>query len=56
MIEEHSAKEYLILDVDYGGSILEIVNGIERRYMKTMPFLTSLDLSNNNIDVKSHIT
>ncbi|XP_073287714.1 receptor-like protein EIX1 [Primulina huaijiensis] len=49
MIEDHSAIEYLILDVDYGGSILEIVNGIERRYTKTMPFLTSLDLSNNNI-------
>ncbi|XP_073147397.1 receptor-like protein EIX2 [Henckelia pumila] len=49
MIEEHSTIEYLILDVDYGGSILEIVNGIERRYTKTMPFLTSLDLSNNNI-------
>lgn len=49
MIEEHSAIEYLILDVNYGGSILEIVNGIERRYTKTMPFLTSLDLSNNNL-------
>ncbi|KAI3470540.1 hypothetical protein Pfo_027203 [Paulownia fortunei] len=49
MITSHSSIEYLILDVDYGGSIPEIINGIELRYTKTMPFLTSIDLSDNNI-------
>lgn len=46
---DHSSMDYLTLDVDYGGSIIEMVNGIERRYTKTMPFLTSIDLSDNNI-------
>ncbi|PIN04776.1 Leucine-rich repeat protein [Handroanthus impetiginosus] len=49
MKTEHSSLEYLIMDVDYGGSISQIVNGIERRFTKTMPFLTSLELSDNNI-------
>lgn len=44
-----SSDPYLILDVDYGASILEIVNGIERLFTTTMTFLTSLDLSNNTI-------
>ncbi|KAK6144710.1 hypothetical protein DH2020_021530 [Rehmannia glutinosa] len=49
MIMDHSSIEYLMLDVDYGGSIPGIINGIERRYTKTMPFLTSIDFSDNNI-------
>ncbi|KAK6137874.1 hypothetical protein DH2020_028382 [Rehmannia glutinosa] len=49
MITDHSSIEYLMLDVDYGGSIPGIINGIERRYTKTMPFLTSIDISDNSI-------
>ncbi|CAA0816395.1 receptor like protein 27, partial [Striga hermonthica] len=49
MINVNDPREYLILDVDYGGSIPEIVNGIERRYTKTMPFLTSIDISRNRL-------
>ncbi|GAA0153947.1 transmembrane signal receptor [Lithospermum erythrorhizon] len=46
---DHYDYEYLFVDIDYGGSISEIIKGIERRYTKTLPFLVSIDLSNNNI-------
>ncbi|CAA0814371.1 Leucine-rich repeat receptor protein kinase EMS1 [Striga hermonthica] len=52
MINVNDPREYLILDVDYGGSIPEIVNGIERRYTKTMPSLTSIDISRNRLHGK----
>ncbi|XP_031122563.1 receptor-like protein EIX2 [Ipomoea triloba] len=49
MIVEHSAIEYLIMDVDYGADVYAIVQGMERRYTKTLPFLTSIDLSDNKL-------
>ncbi|GAA0174798.1 transmembrane signal receptor [Lithospermum erythrorhizon] len=46
---DHYQYEYLEVDLDYGGSIADFIKGVERRYTKTLPFLVSIDLSNNNI-------